>query len=230
MKTYATPHTIKTLHLLRREWQVKCQSGFDWLQPLVLFLLIATLFPLSIGAESATLLRLAVPIVWIAALLSLVVGTESLFSADFENGVLAQLVASGAPLAIWVFVRLCVHWFFSAFMVAMLSFLAMPLFNLPLFAAAILALSVLIASPTLLALSAIASSLTIGIKNASLLVALIGLPMQLPVLIFATGLVERAQMGLAFLPILAILAAMSIIAMICAPFIIAFSLKMAWQN
>ncbi|UZA24688.1 heme exporter protein CcmB [Moraxella bovis] len=216
--------------LLQREWQIKRQGAVQWLYPLVLFLLIITLFPLAIGAEPATLLRLASSAVWIAVLLSLVMGIEELFRPDFDNGTLAELVVSNAPLATWVAVRLAVHWLFSAGFVAVLSFLAIPLFGLPMGDTLMLAVSIVVGSPMLLMLSAIASSLTLTLKNGAALVPLIALPMQLPVLIFATGAVDLHATGLNGLPILAMLGAGSILAVMITPFVIAGILKMAWAD
>lgn len=223
-----TPTNVSTRKLLKREWQVK-KTGSDWLYPLVLFLVIATMFPLSVGTDKNLLIQLAIPIVWIATLLSMVVGVDGLFKTDFDNGTLAQIVVSGTSLPIWVLVKLLVHWLFSAGVVAILSVLAVPLFGLSVYEWFVLFVSVIVASPVLLGLLAIASSLTLSAKNAATLVPIIALPMQLPVLIFATGLGERAMMGMPFLPVLAILAAMSIFVIIATPFVVAYALKMAWQ-
>lgn len=217
-------------HLFIREWQIKRQGMVQWLYPLVLFLLIITLFPLAIGSEPATLLRLATPAIWIAVLLSLVMGIEELFRPDFDNGILAQLVVSDSALAMWVALRLFVHWLFSAGFVAVLSFLAIPLFGLPIGDALILATSILVGSPMLLMLCAIASSLTLTLKNGAVLVPLIALPMQLPVLIFAVGAVDLYATGLNGLPILAMLGAGSILAVMITPWAIGAILKMAWSN
>lgn len=154
---------------------------------------------------------------------------DGLFKSDFDNGVLLQLIVAKASLPIWVLVKLMVHWLFSAGVMAVLSFLAIPLFGLSLADCLVLALSVVVASPIVLGLSAIASSLTLSAKNAPMLVPLIALPMQLPVLIFATGIGERAMMGLAFLPIMVLLFAMSILMVIITPFVVAFALKVAYQ-
>lgn len=217
-------------HLFIREWQIKRQGMVQWLYPLVLFLLIITLFPLAIGSEPATLLRLATPAIWIAVLLSLVMGIEELFRPDFDNGTLAQLVVSDSALVMWVALRLFVHWLFSAGFVAVLSFLAIPLFGLPIGDALILATSILVGSPMLLMLCAIASSLTLTLKNGAVLVPLIALPMQLPVLIFAVGAVDLYATGLNGLPILAMLGAGSILAVMITPWAIGAILKMAWSN
>lgn len=218
------------LTMLKREWQIKWQGAVSWLYPLVLFLLIITLFPLAIGSEPNLLLRLAPSAVWIAALLALVIGVDDLFRSEFDNGVLAQLVATKAPLILWVLARLLVHWLFSAGMVALLSLLVVVLFAMPMADALMLMLSILVGSPLLLTLSAIASSLTLTLKNGAVLVPLIALPMQLPVLIFATGAVDLQTTGLNGLPTLALLAAGSIIAILATPWVVAAVLKMAWAD
>lgn len=216
--------------MLLREWCIKRQGAVQWLFPLMIFLIIITLFPLAVGSEPALLLRLATSAVWIAALLSLVMGVDDLFKADMENGTLAQLVVSGSPLSVWVFARLLVHWLFSAGFVAVLSLLANPLFNMPFDETLMLMLSIIVGSPLMLMLSAIASSLVLSLKNGAVLVPLIALPMQLPVLIFATGAVDLYATGLNGLPTLALLGAMSIIAVIVTPWVVAQILKMAWSS
>ena len=224
------PRSIGFLQLWRREWQVKQQGAVQWLYPLVLFLVIITLFPLAVGSESALLQRLGVSAVWIAALLSLVMGVDGLFKPALDNGTLAQLVVAKASLPLWVLIRLVIHWIFSSGIVAALSLLAVPLFQLSWFEAWILMASIVTGSPMLLMLSAVASSLTLSLKNGAVLVPLIALPMQLPVLIFATGAVDLFASGLNGLPILALLLAGSIVSVLVMPWVIATTLKMSWLN
>lgn len=226
----ALPHVISFGQLWRREWQVKQQGAVQWLYPLVLFLVIITLFPLAVGSEPQLLQRLGVAAVWIAALLSLVMGVEGLFKPALDNGTLAQLVVAKASLPLWVLIRLVIHWIFSSGIVALLSLLAVPLFQLSWFETGILMASIIAGSPMLLMLSAVASSLTLSLKNGAILVPLIALPMQLPVLIFATGAVDLFATGLNGLPILALLLAGSIISVLAMPWVIAQTLKMAWLN
>ena len=216
--------------LWQREWQIKQQNKVQWVYPLVLFLIIITLFPLAMGTEPKLLHQLGVPAVWIAALLSLIMGMDHLFRPALDNGTLTQLVVAKASLPTWVLIRLMVHWLTSAGMVCLLSFLAVPLFGLTAKEAWALGGSILVGSPLLLCLSAIASSLTLSLKNGAVLVPLISLPMQLPVLIFATGAVGQFAMGLNGFPILALLLAGSIAAIIITPMVIAFSLKLAWLS
>lgn len=226
----AVPRIISFGQLWRREWQVKQQGTVQWLYPLVLFLVIITLFPLAVGSEPQLLQRLGVAAVWIAALLSLVMGIEGLFKPALDNGTLTQLVVAKASLPLWVLIRLAIHWIFSSGIVALLSLLAVPLFQLSWFETGILMASIIAGSPMLLMLSAVASSLTLSLKNGAVLVPLIALPMQLPVLIFATGAVDLFATGLNGLPILALLLAGSIISVLLMPWVIAQTLKMAWLN
>ena len=224
------PRSISFMQLWRREWQVKQQGAVQWLYPLVLFLVIVTLFPLAVGSEPELLKRLAVSAVWIAALLSLVMGVDGLFKPALDNGTLAQLVVAKASLPLWVLIRLAIHWLFSSGIVALLSLLAVPLFQLDWFETGILMASIIVGSPMLLMLSAVASSLTLSLKNGAVLVPLIALPMQLPVLIFATGAVDLFATGLNGLPILALLLAGSIISVLVMPWVIALTLRMSWLN
>lgn len=221
---------ISLAQLWRREWHVKQQGAVQWLYPLVLFLVIITLFPLAVGSEPQLLQRLGVSAVWIAALISLVMGVDGLFKPALDNGTLAQLVVAQASLPLWVLIRLTIHWIFSSGIVALLSLLAVPLFQLSWFETGILMVSILTGSPMLLMLSAIASSLTLSLKNGAVLVPLIALPMQLPVLIFATGAVDLFATGLNGLPILALLLAGSIVSVLVMPWVIAQTLKMSWLN
>lgn len=224
---------IKTVDfsvLWQREWRIRQQNKVQWLYPLVLFLIIITLFPLTVGTEPKLLQQLGTPAVWIAGLLSLIMGMDNLFRPALENGTLAQLVVSRASLPLWVLVRLIVYWLTGAGMVAILAVLAMPLFGLNALQMLALSASIVVGSPMLLCLSAIASSLTLSLKNGAVLVPLIALPMQLPVLIFATGAVDLFSTGMNGLPILALLLAGSIFALIISPFVIAFSLKLAWLS
>ncbi len=224
------PRSIRFIQLWRREWQVKQQGAVQWLYPLILFLVIVTLFPLAVGSEPELLQRLAVSAVWIATLLSLVMGVDSLFKPALDNGTLAQLVVAQASLPLWVLIRLAIHWLFSSGIVALLSLLAVPLFQLGWFEAGILMLSIIVGSPMLLMLSAVASSLTLSLKNGAVLVPLIALPMQLPVLIFATGAVDLFATGLNGLPILALLLAGSLMSVVIMPWVISVTLKMSWLN
>lgn len=224
------PRSISFTQLWRREWQVKQQGAVQWLYPLVLFLVIVTLFPLAVGSEPALLQRLAVSAVWIAALLSLVMGVDDLFKPALDNGTLAQLIVAKASLPLWVLIRLTIHWVFSSGIVALLSLLAVPLFGLSWFEAGILMASIIVGSPMLLMLSAVSSSLTLSLKNGAVLVPLIALPMQLPVLIFATGAVDLFATGLNGLPILALLLAGSITSILIMPWVISMTLRMSWLN
>ncbi len=229
-KLMPAAHSISFRALWQREWQAKKQGKMQWLYPLVLFLIILTLFPLAVGNEPNFLERLGVPAVWIACLLSLIMGIDNLFKPELDNGTLAQLIVAKASLSLWVLARLTIHWLFSAGIVAILSLLAVPFFGLSWRQAGLLMLSIIISSPMLLMFAAMASSLTLSIKNGAVLVPLIALPLQLPVLIFAIGCIDLYSAGLNTLPIFALLLAGSILCVIILPWVMAYTLKMAWLS
>jgi heme exporter protein B len=124
-------------------------------------------------------------------------------------------------------VKVSVHWLMSGFVLALLSILSMPLFGLNQSEAGVLACSLLLGTPVLTLLAAIAAALTVSLRNGSVLMSLIALPLQLPVLIFATGAVEVFRAGGAILSIFALLAAGLILAVIFVPFAIAAALRSA---
>ena len=192
------------LTMITREWQIKRQGTVQWLYPLVLFLLIITLFPLAIGNEPKLLLRLAPSAVWIAALLALVIGVDDLFRSEFDNGTLAQMVVAKSPLIIGFWHGFLVHWLFSAGVVAILSLLVIVLFEMPFGEAGILMVSIFVGSPILLWIVCDCKQFDFNFKNGAVLVPLIALPMQLPVLIFATGAVDLYATELNGLPTLAL--------------------------
>ncbi len=215
--------------LWRREWRLKWQQPAEWLHPLVFFLLVLLLFPLALGAQPNLLARVGGAAVWIAALLSVLIGMEGLFRRDLDEGVLEQLVVQRVSLAQWALAKVIVHWLGSGLVVALLALLALPLFQLQAAQVQALVAGLLLGLPVLTLLAALGAALTVSLRGGGLLVPLIALPLQLPVLIFAAGLVNLAGQGDPVLPVLALLAAMLIVALLALPWAIGAALRLATQ-
>lgn len=214
--------------LWRREWALKVRTPAGWLYPVVFFLMVLVLFPLAAGASPKLLAQIGGAAVWIAALLAVLLGMDGLFRSDFDDGTLEQVVVARYALPLWVLIKVGVHWLTSGFVLTLLSGLAMPLFGLTPHEAGILALGLLLGTPTLTLLAAVAAALTVSLRGAGgVLVPLIALPLQLPVLVFATGAVDIVQTGGQVLPVLALLAALLILAMVLLPWAIAGALRLA---
>lgn len=213
--------------ILQRELRLKLDSVAAWLYPIVFFMMVLLLFPLAMGAAQALLLKVGAAAVWIAALLAVLLGMEGLFSRDVEDGTLEQVLVARASLPLWVLIKVGLHWLASGFVLALLSGLAMPLFGLTTAQAVVLALSLLLGTPTLTLLAALATALTVSLRGGGVLVPLIALPLQLPVLVFATGAVNMATQMSSVLPIMALLLALLLLALVLLPFAIAAALRLS---
>jgi len=212
---------------LRRELLLRFNHISSWVYTLVFFVLVLLLFPLAVGANAQFLNHIGVAAIWIAAVLSVLLGMESLFRADVEDGTLEQVIVARQSLALWALIKVSVHWLTGGFAIVILSVLSIPLFGLNANEAGVLALSLLLGTPILTLIAAIAAALTVSLKSGGVLMSMIALPLQLPVLIFATGAMDVLRAGGAVLPILALLAAGLILSVIFIPFALASALRLS---
>lgn len=216
--------------VLRRELLLKFQTPAGWLYPVVFFLMVLVLFPLAVGASAKLLNQIGAAAVWIAALLAVLLGMESLFRADVEDGTLEQVVVARLSLPLWVLTKTAVHWLTGGLLLTVLSSLAMPLFGLSTYEALVLAASLLLGTPILTLLAALAAALTVSLRGNGVLLPLIALPLQLPVLVFATGAVNLAREQLPVLPVLLLLLGLCLLSIILLPFAVAMALRLALSN
>ena len=215
------------LATLRRELLLRFNHLSSWVYTLVFFVLVLLLFPLAVGANTQFLNHIGVAAIWIAAVLAVLLGMEGLFRTDVEDGTLEQVIVARQSLALWALVKVSVHWLTGGFAIVLLSVLSIPLFGLNMNEAGFLALSLLLGTPILTLIAAIAAALTVSLKGGGVLMSLIALPLQLPILIFATGAVDVLRAGGAVMPILALLAAGLILSVIFIPFALASALRLS---
>jgi heme exporter protein B len=215
--------------ILRRDLRLGLRRGGDSLQPVVFFVLAATLFPLGIGPAPEVLARIGVGVLWVLALLAVMLSLERLYQADAEDGSLELLAQGVLPLELAALAKGLAHWLTSGLVLVLASPLLALLMQLPGDALGVLALALLIGTPTLTLLGGIAAALLIGTRRSSVLLALLVLPLYIPVLIFGVGAVEGEVMGLSGRPQLLILAAMLLTALALAPFATAAALRLALE-
>lgn len=215
--------------VFKRDIALAFRQKAELTQPLMFLLMVVTLFPLGVGPGPETLQLIGPGVIWIAAILSSLLGMERLFRDDFQDGSLEQLMLSGVPLYQSVSVKVLCHWLVSFVPLLLLSPLLAMFLNLtmPMYVALIATL--LLGTPLLSLVGAIAVGLTVGLQRGGLLLALLLIPVFIPLLIFATSAVDAASMQLAYSAQLAIIGAMLLLAMASAPFAIAYSLKVS-QN
>ncbi|WP_133468383.1 heme exporter protein CcmB [Paraglaciecola marina] len=215
--------------LLKRDLSLAYRQRAELMQPLLFFVLVISLFPLGVGPEPKTLQLIGPGVIWVAAILSSLLGLERLFRDDFSDGSLEQLILSGTSLSGASLVKVFAHWVTSIFPLIILSPLLALFLHLtePMYWA--LLKTLLLGTPLLSLIGAIAVGLTVGLNKGGMLLALLLLPVFVPLLIFATSAVEAASMGLQYNAQLAIIGAMLLFSLALAPFAIAYALRVS-QN
>ena len=213
--------------LLRRQLVLAIRRPIEIGNPLVFFAIVIALFPLGLGPAPETLAGLAPGVLWITALLSSLLSSDTVFRSDYEDGSLEQLMLSGQPLFLAVLAYTGAHWLTTGLLLAAVSPLFALMLNLPLVGLGILVLSLLLGTAVLSLLGCVGASLTVGLKRGGMLLSLLILPLYVPVLIFGTAAVRAAVDGLPIGPYLAILGAMLSLAIALAPLAIAAGLRIS---
>jgi heme exporter protein B len=214
---------------LRRDLMLAQRRKADTLNLLGFFVLSCTMFPLAVGPEPAWLQRIGPGVIWVAALLSLLLALPRLFEHDHQDGSLDQMLASGHSLPALVAGKLLAAWLVSALPLILVTPLLAMALALPVESGLLLVVSLLLGTPSLLALGAIGAALTLGLRGAATLITLLCLPLFVPVLIFGAGAVEMQAAGLSPLPHLALLGAGMLLALASAPFVVALSLRTSME-
>lgn len=212
--------------LLRRDVALALAQGGGGGVGLAFFALTALLVPLGLGPEPETLARIAGGILWIAALLSALLSLDRIFQADWEDGSLDQLMLAPMPLEQVVLVKAIAHWLTSALPMVLIAPLLGVMLQLPPASLTVLTGAMLLGTPALSLVGAVGAAITVGIRRGGLLLSVLVLPLYLPTLIFGARAVERALMALDPAPVLALLAAVSLLAAALSPFAAAAALRM----
>ncbi|MBU0912174.1 heme exporter protein CcmB [Rheinheimera faecalis] len=212
--------------LVKRELQLLGRQKADWLNPLVFFLLVLSLFPLGIGPEPGMLKQIAPGLVWIAALLSVLLSAERLFKDDYRYGVIEQLVAGRQGLFSYVTAKICCHWLSTGVPLVLVSPLIAVLLGLDWQSWQVLVVTLLLGTPVLSLLSVLGAALTMAADKGGILQALIILPLYIPLLIFASGAMEAAATALPYAGQLAVLLAFLLFALALVPLAVRQALRM----
>ncbi|MBU2115011.1 MAG: heme exporter protein CcmB, partial [Gammaproteobacteria bacterium] len=159
-------------HFIQRELCLLARHKADWLNPVLFFIIVLSLFPLGVGPEPNLLQLMAPGIVWIAALLSVLLAAERLFKDDFRNGVIEQLVAAKEPLLSFVLAKLITNWLSTGLPLLIVSPLVALLLNLDTPAFIAMALTLLLGTPLLSLLSVLGAALTVSADKGGILLAL----------------------------------------------------------
>jgi heme exporter protein B len=212
---------------LARDLRLVWRRRGDAMQPLLFALMVIALFPLALGPESPMLARIAPGVLWVAVLLAGLLTLDSLFRSDLDDGSLEQLLLSPVPLAWLIGVRVLVHWSVTSLPMLLLTPLFAELLQLPRALLAPLMISLAVGTPLLSLIGAVVAALTVGIRRSGMLLAVLALPLFLPVLVFGAGAVVAAAEGLPWAGALYLLAAGLALALVLAPLAAATALRIA---
>jgi heme exporter protein B len=213
--------------LIRREVLLAIRQGGEIGLAVGFFVLAVVLFPLGVGPEAEMLRRIGAGIIWVAALLAAVLSLDRLFAADHADGNLDLLALSAMPLEGAVIAKCAAHWLTTGLPLTLISPFLAVLVDLEPAQIPILMLGLLIGTPALSLMGAIAAALTLGARRPGVLSSLLVLPLYLPVLIFGAGAVEAGAAVGGARPHLLLLGAVTLAALPLTPLAAAAALRQA---
>ncbi|MDP1605130.1 MAG: heme exporter protein CcmB [Rhodocyclaceae bacterium] len=217
------------LAIIRRDLLLAMRRKSEVLTALFFFIIVASLFPLGIGPESALLRTIAPGVIWVSALLATMLGLARLFAPDHADGTLEQMVLSPTPLGLLVTGKIAAHWITTGLPLVLLAPVLGIQFDLDVGALGVLVVALLLGTPLLSLIGAIGAALTLGVRGGGVLVSLLVLPLYVPALIFGAGAVESHISGLGAGGHLSLLAALLALAVFFAPWATTAALRISLE-
>ncbi|QOW23105.1 heme exporter protein CcmB [Novilysobacter avium] len=213
--------------LMKRDLRLLWRRRGDAFQPALFALLVVVLFALALGGEPDTLAAVAGAVLWVAVLLAGLLSLDTLFRGDAEDGSLEQWMLAPVPLGWLVGVRTFMHWATTALPLLLATPFLAELMHLPRAQLPVLMAALALGTPLLSLLGAVVAALTVGMRRSGILVALLALPLYVPVLVFGAGSVAAAAQGLDPVGPLLLLGAGLAVALVLAPLVAAAAIRIA---
>jgi len=206
------------LHLFTHDLRLQLRQGSDLVAPVAFFVLATVFVPLAVGPEPNLLAKLAPGIIWVTALLATLLALDRLFLRDYEDGSLDLLALSPLPLELAVMAKVAAHWVLTGLPLILTAPLLGVMMGLDTGSYATLEISLLLGTPILSLIGAVGAAVTLGARRGGALLAVLVLPLYVPVLIFATSAVGAVGDGLSARPHLLLLASILVLGLVLAPF------------
>ena len=201
----------------------------DMLSTVLLFVIVVSLFPLGIGPETQLLRQIAPGVVWVAALLASMLSLGRLFSNDYHDGTLEQLLLTPQPLYLVVIGKTLAHWIVAEVPLVLIAPLLGMQFGLSTETLWILLASLLLGTPVLSLIGSIGAALTLGLRGGGVLISILVLPLYIPALIFGAGAVDATIMGMSPAANLYLLGAFAIVSLLFSPWATAAALRISLE-
>jgi heme exporter protein B len=201
----------------------------DVLSTLFFFVIVVSLFPLGIGPESQLLRSIAPGVVWVAALLASMLSLSRVFENDYHDGTLEQMLMTPQPLFLVVLGKVLAQWLVSEVPLAVVAPLLGIQFDLEPRTLWVLFISLLIGTPVLSLIGSIGAALTLGLRGGGVLIAVLILPLYVPVLIFGAGAVDASIISGNIQANFFLLAAFFSLALVFAPWATSAALRISLE-
>ena len=215
--------------IIKRDLLLAIRRQSDVLTTLFFFVIVVSLFPLSVGPEMNMLRAMAPGVVWVAALLASMLSLNRMFSNDYIDGTLEQMLLSPQSLSLLVLGKAFAHWLVTGIPLVIMAPILGIQYDLAAEALLVLTITLLLGTPVLSLIGAIGAALTLGLRGGSVLVSLLVLPLYIPVLIFGAGAVEANMAGIGFDAHLSLLGAFLLASLALAPWATASSLRVSLE-
>jgi heme exporter protein B len=214
---------------LARDLHLAFRKREQVIQPLAFFVIVTTLFPLSITPELAQLREIAPGVLWVAALLSSLLALEFLFRDDAQDGTLEQYALSGRSLTWLLFAKTAAHWVLTGVPLALVAPLAGVALGAPGHSLLGIVVTIAIGTLALSLLGSIGAALTVGVKRSGVLLSLLTLPLAVPILIFGARATQLAIRDESFVAPLELLAAIVVLCLTLAPLAAAAAVRISLE-
>jgi heme exporter protein B len=215
--------------LAARDLRLALRRAGDSLLPLAFFLVITTLFPLSLDPSLSLLRDIAPAALWVGALLSSLLALDLLFRDDGQDGTLEQLALCGQPFAGLLLAKTVVHWCLTGLPLVLVAPLAATALGAPTAAMPGILAAVLLGTVSLSLIGAVGAGLTLTLRRNGSLLALLVLPLAVPVLIFGARASALAIAGESPAAPLYLLAAFAVLAATLAPWALAAAIRIGLE-
>ncbi|MBL0011230.1 MAG: heme exporter protein CcmB [Nitrosomonas sp.] len=214
--------------IIKRDLLLAMRRQSDVLTTLFFFIIVVSLFPLSVGPEMSMLRTMAPGVVWVAALLASMLSLGRMFSNDYLDGTLEQMLLSPQSLSLLVLGKALAHWLVTGVPLVLMAPVLGIQYDLPVEALFVLTTALLLGTPVLSLNWRHRSSTDFRIAR-GVLVSLLVLPLYIPVLIFGAGAVEANMAGVGFDAHLSLIGAFLLVSLVFAPWAAASSLRVSLE-
>jgi len=215
--------------VIRRDMVLAMRRRADVLTTLIFFVMVVSLFPLGVGPEMDMLRKMAAGVLWVAALLSSMLSLGRLFSADYLDGTLEQMMLAPQSLSVLVLGKMIAHWMASGLPLVLMAPVLGLQFDMSIQALGVLIVGLLLGTPILSMIGAIGAALTLGLRGGGVLLSLLVLPLCIPVLIFGAGAVDAISSGMSVASHLSLLGALFMLALVFTPWVTAQALRISME-